>query len=323
MDLPAHVRILVETPKPTALTPIDVRLRRERPEVRYVPSVRLPEGIVARGHVLAYLTLADLEAIVSGYAPLRPTSLVIEPQSRPYLGGGLHFHARAMDGAAIVGTIRMRPETTTTTPPAIVVDVVLRANDDDEDATDHRADGPPPAAVLGAVLAELRDLRHRLRTSPMTDRQVVDHLQAILAVAHELEDDRPGRAPRASSREGTRAIARRVAWRFAQVALRDGIEPSVEEAIVRCADGGTIAAWEVHRALLSRGYRTDDVTFLESWWPGQVVFEATRAGRPVVRGTVLIDARFDPRRIETYATLRIDEAFDPNAYPTAEASLST
>jgi hypothetical protein len=80
----------------------------------------------------------------------------------------------------------------------------------------------------------------------------------------------------------------------------------------------------VHRHLLSRGYRTDDVRFVESWWPGQVVFEATLAGTPVLRGTVVIDARFDPRRIETYATLRIDEVFEPNGYSvSADASLST
>jgi hypothetical protein len=275
----------------------------------------------ARGHVVGPLTFSELEAVISGFTTIIPTTLVIEDCNPRGDVAGLSFRALNFDGIIFEGVIDLRPASTPMGAPKLVVDVVVRASDD---GTDHQADGPPPAAVLGAVLAELRDLRHRLRTSPMTDRQVVDHVEAILAVAHELEDDRPGRAPRTSSREGTRATARRVAGRFAQLVLREGIEPSVEEAIVRCADGGTIAAWEVHRALLSRGYRIDDVRFVESWWPAQVSFEATLAGTPVVRGTVVIDARFDARRIETYATLRIDEVFEPNGYSvSADASLST
>jgi hypothetical protein len=322
MDPKPHARIVVETAHTTPSS--ELRFLRRRNDTSYLRGTPLPPGIVARGHVVAPLRLSDIEAVVSGVTTIIPTTLVIENSKRRGDVAGLPFSALNFDGVRTEGTLDIRPGTTPMGAPKLLVDVVLRASDD-EDATDHRADGPPPAAILGAVLAELRDLRHRLRTSPMTDRQVVDHVEAILAVANELEADRPGRAPRASSREGARATARRVAGRFAQVVLREGIEPSAEQPIARCSDDDTtIAGWEVHRHLLSRGYRIDDVKFVESWWPAQVTFVATRGGTLVVRGTVIIDARFDARRIETYATLRIDEVFEPNAYSvSADASLST
>jgi hypothetical protein len=320
MDPTPRTRIVVEIAS-TGAAPSEQRLRRN--DATYLRDVPLPPGVFARGHVVAPLTLADLEAVISGCTTIIPTTLVIEDRKPRGDVTRLPFTALNFDGMGFEGTLDIRPATTPLGAPKLVVDVVLRTRDD-ADTTDHRADGPPPAAVLGAVLAELRDLRHRLWTSPMTARQAVDHVDSILAVAHELEDDRPGRAPGASSRERTRATARRVAGRFAQVVLREGIEPSAEQPIARCSDDTTIVGWEVHRSLLSRGYKTDDVRFVESWWPGQVVFEATFAGSPVVRGTVLIDARFDARRIETYATLRIDEVFEPNAYSvSADASLST
>lgn len=309
MDLPARVRILVETPRPTALSPIEQRLRSQRPEVRHVSGVPLPEGIVARGHVLANLTLADLEAIVSGYAQVRPTSLVIEPQRRPRFGSGLHFHARTTDGAAIGGTIRIRLGSTATNPPTLVVDVVLRA-DEDADATDHREAGPPPAAVLGAVLAELRDLRHRLRASPMTARQAVDHVEAILAVVRDLEGAQDEGQLRRASRSAAPSTARRVAQRYAGVILRG----PKEEVISQCSDGSTVTAAEVRELLRADGHDVDAVAFLESSWPAQTPFVTTRAGKIVVNGTVVIDCKLDGDTIRAFAEIRIDEVFGPARY---------
>jgi hypothetical protein len=47
----------------------------------------------------------------------------------------------------------------------------------------------PAAAVLGAVLAELRDLRHRLRTTPTTALVALAHVEAILMIAEQLEGE--------------------------------------------------------------------------------------------------------------------------------------
>jgi hypothetical protein len=311
-----RTRIVVEMAS-TGAAPSEQRLRRK--DATYLRDVPLPDGVLARGHVVGPLTLSDLEAVISGCTTIIPTTLVIE-HGRPRGDvTRLPFTAMNFDGAVIEGTLDIRPATTALGAPKLVVDVVLRANDD-EDGTDHRADGPPPAAVLGAVLAELRDLRHRLRTTPTTVRQAVDHVEAILAAARELEDAQDGGLLRESSRSAASWTARRVAARYAGVILR-GVPK--EEVISQCSDGSTVSAAEVHELLRADGHDVDAIAFLDPSWPGQVPFVATRTGAVVVNGTVVIDCTIDGDTIRAFAEIRIDEVVEPNGYSvSARASLS-
>lgn len=160
-------------------------------------------------------------------------------------------------------------------------------------------DAVPLAAVLGAVLAELRNLRMRLRTSPTTAPAALEHVESILDLARTLEAGEATPAPPASS-----SVAARVADRFAGFLRRSA---RVEERGKSCSEGSVMMAHGVRDALRDEAFEVDSVVFVGSWWPGQVAFAALRSGVPVLCGTVVLDFKIERERIVPLTTVRVDE----------------
>jgi hypothetical protein len=164
----------------------------------------------------------------------------------------------------------------------------------------------PPAAILGAVLEELDDLRWRLRNEPIPSRaEVLARVQAIIDIARTLGGAEADRSPSGADRQ----VAKRVAHRFAAAFFTTGGPPTVD---LTNADSSALSATELRRLLEPTYGAIARLGFLPvAGSANTATFEALAASGNIITGRVVIHAVVTDERVTSWAEVIVEDEAIP------------
>ncbi len=114
----------------------------------------------------------------------------------------------------------------------------------------------------------------------------------------------------------TTQLPARVARRFqAAVVLRDRHE--TDEYIGTCSEGASVGTRDVLRLLVSREIQPAEIKFTKRLAENITRFEASTNSGTTVKGTVTINTKFTPEKVDAYAEITLDQDADGPPVPAA------